>query len=205
MSSDIKKGFSLGIGIILAVIVVFGIIFVVAWTSYQVTEVPKLEEYKKEQEKLKQIEELAKEPEPIPVQIGTKQKPLTLPYSWELEDFQITLLGLSKVNMDSFSVHGIAMEDHQQYEVFHNWKNLLHETNEIRDCIGFESMKLVTDAENTWDIRYSGGLRQCGNWNPQLELSYDIDVFDIKNDEMPKLLIVEILGDTYIFKAKILN
>jgi len=131
---------------------------------------------------------------------------LVLPRSWEIDDFEITLLGLYKVDMDSFSYHGTKIDNHQQYEVHHNWKNLLKITNSPNGCIGFDEIKLETDVGNIWDLRYGGGYRTCSVYfDPQDEWLKTVDVFDINENEIPKLIHVEILGKSYVFEAKILN
>ena len=48
-------------------------------------------------------------------QISEDSEPLNLPYSWEVKDFKITLLGLYKVDMNKYSYHGIKMDAYKQY------------------------------------------------------------------------------------------
>ena len=130
---------------------------------------------------------------------------LSLPYSWTISDFEIKLLGLQKVDMQ-FGAGGTKIEHHQQYEVHHNWKNLLKTNNSPDDCIGFDELKLETDVGNIWDLRYGGGYQTCSvTFEPQGEWLKTVDVFDINENEIPKYLHVKILGKSYTFDAKILN
>jgi len=143
----------------------------------------------------------------IKSKVGDEESVKTLPYSWIINGFEITLLGLYQVDMSKpFDTHGTITENHQEYEVHIKFKNLAKESVWLDKCIGFDEIKLQTDVDNIWDSRYGGGTTTCGSWDPQQELiKTAASVFSIYDTEIPKFLLVEINGESHIFEPLILN
>lgn len=129
---------------------------------------------------------------------------LNLPYSWTLNDVEITLLGLT---LAEGYEHGIPLDNRKQYEVIIKFRNLLNTSNKITNgYLGFDSLKLKTDVGNIWDLRYDvGNAVSSESLDPQEEFIKNESVFEIREKEIPQLLLAEIFGKNYVFDVALVG
>ncbi|MGQ0795852.1 MAG: hypothetical protein ACT4N5_06695 [Nitrosopumilaceae archaeon] len=134
----------------------------------------------------------------------TESEILNLPYSWTVNDIEITILGLGRV--EDYERNN-PMSNKKQYEVLIKFRNLLKTSNKIKgNSFGFDTLKLRTDVGNTWDLKSNvENLTLTGTIDPEEEFIRNDSVFEIRGKELPECLLAEIFGKKYLFAIKLMS
>ncbi|HSB57868.1 MAG TPA: hypothetical protein VLD38_08695 [Nitrosopumilaceae archaeon] len=134
----------------------------------------------------------------------TESEILGLPYSWTVNNIELTLLGLAKV--EGYERTN-PLDNKKQYEVIIKFKNLLKTSNKIPGgSLGFDSLNLKTDVGNIWDIKYNAGnLTLTETLDPEEEFIRNESAFEIRKTEIPEHLLAEIFGKKYVFAVKLIT
>lgn len=133
----------------------------------------------------------------------TESEILGLPYTWTIDNLEITLLGL--VQREGYEINN-PLDNKKQYEVIIKFKNLLKRSNKIiNGSQGFESLSLKTDVGNIWDIKENlESLLITKSLDPEEEFIRNETTFEIRKKEIPEYLLAEIFGKKYEFSVKLI-
>jgi len=134
----------------------------------------------------------------------TESEILSLPYSWTMNNIEITLLGLGRV--EGYERNN-PLDNKKQFEVIIKFKNLLKTSNKITGgFLGFDKLNLKTDVGNTWDLKSNiENLTLSGSLDPEEEFIRNESVFEIREKELPEHLLAEIFGKKYVFAIKLIT
>lgn len=134
----------------------------------------------------------------------TESEILGLPYSWVVNNIELTLLGLARV--EDYERNN-PLDNKKQYEIIIKFKNLLKTSNKIPGgSLGFDNLNLKTDVGNIWDIKYNvENLRLTENLDPDDEFIRNESTFEIRKKEIPEHLLAEIFGKKYVFAVKLIT
>ena len=148
-------------------------------------------------------ESIIKEEHEVNNSSKTESEILNLPYSWTVNDIEITILGLGRV--EDYERNN-PMSNKKQYEVLIKFRNLLKTSNKIKgNSFGFDTLKLRTDVGNTWDLKSNvENLTLAGTVDPEDEFIRNDSVFEIRGKELPEYLLAEIFGKKYLFAIKLM-
>ena len=149
-------------------------------------------------------ESIIKEEHEVNNSSKTESEILNLPYSWTVNDIEITILGLGRV--EDYERNN-PMSNKKQYEVLIKFRNLLKTSNKIKgNSFGFDTLKLRTDVGNTWDLKSNvENLTLAGTVDPEDEFIRNDSVFEIRGKELPECLLAEIFGKKYLFAIKLMS
>ena len=138
------------------------------------------------------------------VQPKTESEILTLPYSWTVNNIELTLLGLAQV--EGYERNN-PLDNKKQYEVIIKFRNLLKTNNKLTGgSLGFNSLNLKTDVGNIWDLKYNiGNLMLTETLDPEEEFIRNESTFEIRKKEIPEHLLAEIFGKKYVFTIKLIT
>ena len=143
-------------------------------------------------------------PEENMVRSKTESEILTLPYSWTVNNIELTLLGLAQV--EGYERNN-PLDNKKQYEVIIKFRNLLKTNNKLTGgSHGFNSLNLKTDVGNIWDLKYNiGNLMLTETLDPEEEFIRNESTFEIRKKEIPEHLLAEIFGKKYVFAIKLIT